>query len=286
MEIKQFYPETDQSLTLPMEEIKLMPIGDIQYGAQGCDVDRLKRHIKWGVEQGCYFVGLGDYIDLMSPSNRRKYAEAGFYDVVKEAMVDYVGKKERELEKILAPTRGRWFGLIKGHHMFDFEDGTTSVSRLANFLDCPELGDCAFITLNLVDEKGKICPVKLWLHHGKGGGVTPGAPLNTLMHVAARFFAHVYLMGHTHTKVTTSIPFVDHVFKNGKPKFQSVNRYLVSTGGFLKGYDEGTKDLGGHPAGSYIEAGMLAPVALGGTLIYIRPRFRNGAPCPDITVSV
>lgn len=287
MELKQFDPQTSLSLTLPMQEVRLMPISDIQYGAAGCDMDRLKRHIQWGVEQGAYFIGGGDYLDIMSPSNRRKWAQANLYDVVHEAMNDYIGQKEKELERILAPTRGRWFGLIRGHHWYDFEDGSTSVSRLATFLGCPELGDCAFVTLNLKDERGRNCPVKIWTHHGKGGGHTPGAPLNTLMQIAARFYAHIYLMAHTHTKPVVPIPFIDHGFtKFGKPYFHSVNRYLVSTGGWLKGFEEGTKDLAGHPAGSYIEAGMLAPVTLGGPLIRIRPRFRNGRAAPDISVEV
>ena len=43
-----------------------MPISDIQHGASGADLKKLKRHVEWGVEHGAYFTGLGDYIDVAS----------------------------------------------------------------------------------------------------------------------------------------------------------------------------------------------------------------------------
>lgn len=287
MEIHEFTPTTVSSLTLPMQEIRLMPIGDIQYGAKGCDIDRLRRHIAWGVANKCYFIGLGDYVDRMSPSNRRKFKAAGFYDSVLEAMDAKAGQDLTELKDILRPTKGRWFGLINGHHFHEFGDGSTSTGRLAAYLGCPNLGDCAGVVLNLTDpDTGKVCKVKLWLHHGKGSSVMAGGALNTLERITGRFFAHVYLMGHQHTKPVVPIPFIDFDVVKGKPIFHSINRYLVVTGGFLKGYEIGTTDPDGNPSGSYIEQGMLTPVTLGGPLIRIRPRFRNGRAAPDISVEV
>src|SRR3990172_2493341 len=246
-----------KSVTLVTKEVRLLPIGDIQFGAPGCDIDRLERHIAWGMEQDCYFVGMGDYLDVMSPSNRRKWAEvnAALYDSVRLAFDEKMASEEEKLERIVAPTKGRWFGLISGHHYYPFLDGTTSVSRLAAFLDCPELGDCATVTLKLKERKnGPSCPIIIWLHHGAGSSQMAGGMLNKIEHVSKRTFAHVYLMGHQHAKPVVPIPFVETtVDDEGNPVQHSVNRYLVGTGGFLKGYEMGTKDPMGHPAGSYIE---------------------------------
>ena len=56
---------------------------------------------------------------------------------------------------------------------------------------------------------------------------------------------------------------------------------MVGTGGFTKGYAQGRLNLAGRPEGSYIEKGMLSPVALGTTLIKVRPVFGSS----DGTVS-
>ena len=60
-----------KSLTLPWREIQIMPIGDVQLGSRGVDIDRLKKQIAWANKQTAdggppvYFVGMGDYIDVM-----------------------------------------------------------------------------------------------------------------------------------------------------------------------------------------------------------------------------
>ena len=300
MELVSFTPQTVKSMTLPMQEMRLMPIGDIQYGAQGCDVERLKAHLKWGMEQNCYFIGMGDYVDQMSPSNRKAYSSimASLYDSAREAVDEGIEAKRKELEKILAPTKGRWLGLIQGHHQWVFASGDTTDSRLAGFLGCPLLGDCAMVVLRMESlRRGKggrsgtgsklHVPVKIWAHHGQGSGQTAAAALTKLEHAAKRFFADIYLMGHYHTKPAVPVPWIDFdVDAKGRVRFNSRNRYLVATGGFLKGYEEGTKNAMGLPTGSYIEKAMLAPVTLGGPVIYIRPRERSGRPSVDINVSI
>jgi len=54
-------------VNVPETELKLGPIGDIQYGAQGCDVKKLRRHMEFSVEHGWRNIGMGDYIDFLSP---------------------------------------------------------------------------------------------------------------------------------------------------------------------------------------------------------------------------
>jgi len=94
-------------------------------------------------------------------------------------------------------------------------------------------------------------------------------------------------MGHQHAKPATQIPYVlTTVDADDNPIQHEIDRYLVGTGGFLKGYELGTKDPLGHPSGSYIEKAMLSPVTLGGPMLYIRPRFSKGMPDPSIRVSV
>ena len=96
MEIAEIVVDTTQAVRLPWQETIVIPWGDFQYGAQGCATDRIKRTAEWGMKNNAYFLGMGEYLDIASPSNRRKMQEAGLYDSVKEALEDIVRQREEE----------------------------------------------------------------------------------------------------------------------------------------------------------------------------------------------
>ena len=106
-----------------------MPVGDIQWtGLKGeTVVSMLRRHIEWGVEHGAYFLGMGDMIDFASPSNRQALRAAALYDNAQQVIDDAARNLVHELyETVLKPSKGRWLGLLEGHHFTQFRDGTTS----------------------------------------------------------------------------------------------------------------------------------------------------------------
>ncbi len=293
MEIQAFQPKVVASWSLPMNEVRILPIGDIQYGAQGCDIDRLKRHIDWGMENDCYFIGLGDYLDVASPSNRRMLQEVKLYDSVRKMMDEKMKSELKALLRILGPTKGRWLGLVSGHHYWEFGDGTTTDTMLARALDTKYMGDGAAVSIlqfvyRSQSRKNRTTgTAKIWYHHGRGSGQTAGAPLNKLEHIAKTFNADIYLMGHQHRKVSTKMPFIDYeVGAKGVITFTSRNRILACTGGFLKGYELETTNPHGTPAAGYVEQAMMTPTALGGVLIFVRPRILHGRLLVDMDISL
>ncbi len=297
MEIAEFEPKVVASWSLPMSEVRILPIGDVQFGAQGCDVERLQRHVEWGMEHGCYFIGMGDYLDVASPSNRRMLQETTLYDSVREMMDNKMEDELKKLLRLLGPTKGRWLGLVSGHHLWQFGDGSTSDTRLAQALDTKYMGDGAAVSiLKFVHQRPKksgrygtkmMGTAKIWYHHGMGGGQTSGAPINRLEHIAKTFYADVYLMGHQHRKVSTKLPFIDYeAGARGGIQFITRNRILACTGGFLKGYEMGTTNPLGQPTAGYVEKGMMVPTALGGVLLYIRPRVLRGRVQVDVDISL
>ena len=295
MEVTLFVPKVVKSLLLPMQEVRILPICDIQYGAKGCDIDRLKSHIQWGLDNDCYFVGLGDYVDVASPSNRRKFASANLYDSVRDAMDSVSERFSSELIEILKPTKGRWLGLLSGHHYWEFQDGTTTDTRLAHALNAPYLGDGAakvILQMAYTPKTGrtiqrKLVEAHIWLHHGVGQGRMPGGGVNPLYHISSRIFAHIYLMGHRHSKEAVKLPWVNHhVTKNGVVHEYHLNRVLAVCGGFLAGYKMGSTNASGLPAAGYVEKAMLPPTALGGVMVYVRPKLDNGTGIPLIDVDV
>lgn len=266
------------SYDMECKETWVMPIGDIQWaGEQSHTALRmLKDHIAWGVEHGVKFIGMGDYIDSFSPSNRRALLVAPLYDTARKSLDQIARGHVQELyDKALAPSRGHWLGLLEGHHYHEYKSGETSDMELARMLDCPHLGSCAYVRLYFRSTDGDHTgSVLIWCHHGTGSMQTPGAVLNKLQRASARWEGDIFIMGHAHTKESTIIDRVVPVWSQ-PPRLAHRTVVLACTGGFLKGYVEGSRD-GLVPRGTYVEQGMMPPVALGGLLFKITPRWYQG----------
>ena len=266
------------------ETILVLPVGDILwlgFPDEDVAIDMLARHIAWGVKHKAYFIGMGDYIDAFSPSNRARLKEVGLYDsshrVLDRTADDLL---ETLYEKALAPSKGRWLGLLEGHHYHQYSDGTTSDQQLCRMLEAPFLGTSAFVRLHFTFSTSKTGrgDVKIWAHHGVGSGQRAGSPLNKLELLPAYWDADIFLMGHHHKKVATPLDRISAMYPNmdskSPPLLIHKTVLLVGTGGFLKGYVADRK-VGATPRGSYVEMKMLPPVSLGGPLIRIRPRFKH-----------
>lgn len=264
----------------PWKPVVLMPVGDIQWFGDDREIalEKLRQHILWGVQRGAWFLGMGDYIDAFSPSNRQRLKGAGLYDnanrVIDEAALGLV---DELYERALKPSRERWLGLLAGHHFAELRDGTTTDQYLARKLKTHFLGDCAYVRLRFV--RGTVSGgVLIWCHHGDGSGSSPAAPVTKLERMATAWDADIFLMGHQ-SKIA-AVP-MDRCFPvwpqaNGthEPKLFYRTVLLCGTGGFMKGYAEGRHE-GQVPRGTYVEKRMLRPVSLGAPVITVTPRLRD-----------
>jgi hypothetical protein len=264
------------------EPITIIPIGDIQLGAPGCDLDRLKQDVDWGVEHAALFIGMGDYVDVASPSNRQQLRAVKLYDSVHNALRTDAERRIDELMEIFAPTVGSWLGLLEGHHYYDFDDGTTTDTRLANLLNTTFLGSCALIELHFLRSTGNgRRSFTIFAHHGQGSGRSVAAPLASLERVALSFEADLYLMAHQHKKTTAPLSLL---YKSGDKLRHKVRR-LVGTGGYLRGYQQGSQ-VSGRPGGSYVEKALMNPVELGAVRVHLKPTHTNDRDYIDFTVEV
>jgi hypothetical protein len=248
------------------DQIVIAPIGDIQWSGDGGPTaqDTLKRHIDRCLEMDAWYIGMGDYTDFASPSNRARLTSANVYDTAQEILEQASDTLVGEVfERFLKPTKDRWIGLLEGHHFYEF-GGRTSDMLLAEKLGTRSLGTSCYVHL-------EPCDVTIWAHHGCGGGILPGAPLNKLYHVAAGVAgADVYLMGHTTKAPATPISRIAPVWK---PKPDLVHRTirLANTGGFSRSNIPGHR-RGNIPRGDYAEQGMMGPSPLGAPLVIIDAR--------------
>jgi hypothetical protein len=293
MEVEAYTPKTVDSLLFPLKEVRVIPICDTHIGAQGADLDRLRKTILWGVEHDCYFIGVGDYWDVASPSNRRALASITLYDSVREMMDDRMHEMFKKGLAIFKPARDRFLGLVTGDHVWEFGDGSTTDTRLAEEMGCKFMGDGAGETiLKFYYEKPSkgnnlYATCELWYHHGKGWGESPVAAVNQLAKAAAHFYADCYFIAHQHKKGVGYSPWLRfHVTPKGHIFYEAQERPLVACGGYLKGYQQGSTNLTGLPSASYIEKKMLMPTALGGAMVFIRPRIKHGRGEVDVQVLV
>lgn len=260
-----------------------MPLGDIQLGSPGCDLVQLKRHIKWGVEHNVFWLGMGDYTDFLSPSNRRYMKNAGLYDTANQLIEEWHRKHLDELKDILAPTRGMWLGLHQGHHYFEYGDGGTCDTELAKFLDAPFLGTAAVTRLMFKSPERHVVDCTIWSHHGEGGGQDP---LNRLLKVAPGFpQVDIFVQGHNTQVDARPKDTIWFYGRSGRLRMRNKRKMFVASGGWMQGYNQGSK-IAGRPQGSYVEQGMMPPTAIGGSVITVTPRHRADYNELDIKCSV
>jgi hypothetical protein len=161
---------------------------------------------------------------------------------------------EEVYEKMLKPTKGRWLGLLEGHHFLEMA-GSTSDIYLASLLDANFLGTSAFVRL---EPSG----VVIWAHHGLGGGILPAAPLNKLYHQSAGLQgADVYLMGHTTRMSAARLSRPFPAWDKAQPDLNHNDILLVNTGGFSKSNIVRSR-RGRIARGDYAEQGMMTPSPL------------------------
>jgi hypothetical protein len=254
--------------------VYVMPIGDIQWaGPKGStDLDLLHRRIDEGLKRNAYFMGFGDYIDFMSPSNRKARRGAGFYDTTEQVIEDAAMElTERIYDLALKPTVGRWFGLLEGHHYTQFDAGGTTDSWLAEKLKTVHLGTTAYVGLRFKTAYGNRT-VNIWGTHGCGGGGRCTAAVSKLEGIAAAWDADLMMMGHATKKGAGEIDRMYPQWGRRRHFLAARTTHLVGTGGFSKGYIEHSRN-GGVPRGSYVEQGMMRPTVLGNPLIFIKPHF-------------
>lgn len=283
MEIQEITVDTAVNASLDWEDTIIMPVGDVQLGAEGCDEERFKRHVDWGMRHGAYFLGMGDYVDVASPSNRDVLRSARLYDSVHDKLAQAAEQDVVKFTSIVAGSEHRWLGLLQGHHYYEFPDGTTTDTRLAQALGAPFLGDCAFVRLRFGRSTHSALTCTIWCHHGIGYGVGAGAPLTKLMGLVPYFEADIYLMGHMHKVVGAPLDQL-YMTRKSPPKLKHRTRIIAGTGSFLRGHLQGSRKAG-RASGSYVEKGMLPPVSLGGVVITVKP-VSSGGDRLDMNISL
>lgn len=181
-----------------------VPIGDVQWGAPDFPEGKFTDFLHWVVDRNGYLVGMGDFMDFSSFTDRRTMAP--LRDSTREVLDGMIRDKLDKLIKMVAFTKGRWVGFLEGNHRWTFRDGHSTEQYIAAALGSDFLGTMAF--LRLIPEgrpkKAHDADTIVCLHHGYGGARTAGPRLINLERLVEGWEADLYLMGHDHSDVHES----------------------------------------------------------------------------------
>lgn len=258
----------------PHQQMLLMPVGDVHAWSTGWPAQRFRDHILWGIERGAYFLGMGEYVDHTSKSQR--FILSQLRESERRREQEKSEEDVRKLYELIKESKGRWIGLLEGHHYAQYIDGTTSDQYLCKLLCAPFLGTSALIDIRLqatgrvsIHGRSAGATVTVFAHHGSGGSSrTAGGGLAAVERLLQWVEADIYLMGHVHTKVSAP---VDRLYRTDTGYLYHRSKIIARTGGFMRAYvgmrPQSPSLSAANSRGSYVEQAALAPSALGGLVI-------------------
>jgi hypothetical protein len=256
-----YYPIKLNSIN---DECNLIPFGDIHRDAQLCDSDKWLSFIEWARrKKDNYYLGMGDYSDFLSTSERKHLNQAGLHESTSKTIDDLILSQTNRFYNEIKFMKGRLIGLLEGNHYGVLQNGTTTTQYLCSLLGCKYLGISSFVRLGF-SLGNKRASVDIWANHGKGASRMVGGSLNTVQQMTEVAEADVFLMGHDHKKsIATKTKLV--LTGNGDNITLNHKKILFGrTGSFLVGYKSDVD--------SYVAGRCLPPTDLGVLRIYMKPK--------------
>lgn len=248
------------------EPIYLIPFGDIHRSSPMCHVDKWKEFLAWAKnKKRTLFLGMGDYDDLASASERKVLINRDLHDSTTKTISDLYKSHTDRLVKEISFMNGSLIGLMEGNHYGEFPNGTTTTQRMCDLLDTKYLGCNTFVRLAFKYSTNSQF-IDIWAHHGKGASRLIGGSLNRVQQMGESAEADIYLMGHDHKK---SVGMMDKLVlsdtgKGRDLKLHHRKQLYIRTGSFLKGYENNKV--------SYVADMALNPTNLGVVKIEITPK--------------
>lgn len=254
---------------------------DLHLFNAGCARGVLERDLE-AVRQDPYafWVGGGDYVDAISPTDRRWDADA-VADLRVKDLAQLGRVQMRAVADLFRPIKHKCLGLLLGNHEKVYQQQKEQAD-LHGWL-CMELGvpcmeysalfDVIFVRTPRLKtprlqwqapanhRNTKSRKLRFMVHHGSGYAQTPGGKLNKLIQFMHMFEADAYMIGHVHDQKAQRLVKVGG--NADCTKLVQKETIGVISGSYLKTYAEGVTTYG--------EQKGYAPVPLGASFIRIHP---------------
>lgn len=263
------------------EPTYLIPFGDIHRCASLCHEEKWQEFLAWARnKKRCYFLGMGDYLDTFSGSEREILSNPHLHDSTVDTLEMILHKSVKKLAKELEFMNGRLIGLLEGNHFGTFQNGTTTTQKLCELLQCKYLGVNGFIRLAFQSTTGHkgYTSVDIWAHHGLGAARLHGGSMNRVEAMAEIAEADIYLMGHDHKKSVAIKSRLKLVGGGSNIRLAHRKVLMARTGSFLRGYVPGEK--------SYVARRSLNPTDLGVVKIELTPKRDQSPGSPSEQIDI
>lgn len=253
------------------EAFTIVPVGDLQLMSQDIksgvtvNLDGFKKHLEY-VEKtypNPLYLGMGDYIDFVSPSNRESIKQSRIYTQSREYIDRVAEELAEEFLDLVIHTQNKWLGVLTGHHFYEMMDGTTTDQHIAKALHAPYLGRCGHIQIKYQNESsGKVDGrLNIWAHHGEGARKYPAGKIvdNVALHWPE---VDIFFMGHMHESDSARIA---RYTVDSAGEVVTRNSLAVVTGAWLEPVTAGVS--------SYVEDRILRPRVTGAPVVVVEPYF-------------
>jgi len=248
------------------EPIYLIPFGDVHRDSPMCNVEKWKEFLDWAKKKPrCLFLGMGDYVDLASTSERDLLHNKNLHESTLKTLDNIYKKHADKFVKEIDFMNGKLIGLIEGNHYADLGNGTTTTQRMCDAMNTKYLGCMSVIRLTFIYGKTNKSSVDIVAHHGRGAGRMLGSSLNGVQKMAESVHGNIYLQGDDHRKLagmTTKMEINSTL--NGEIILKHKKQIFLRTGSFLDSHKDG------HA--SYVVDANMNPTDLGVVKIELTPR--------------
>jgi hypothetical protein len=247
------------------ETFYVIPFGDIHRSSHLCAVDKWLDFCAWAEKkERCYFLGMGDYDDLASSSERAILSDGRLHDTTRKSLEQLSKELTDKFADEVGFMKDRTIGLIEGNHYTSYLNGTTSTQRLAGHLNAKYLGVSTLTRLRFVHAtRNTAMSLDIFAHHGLGGG-TPSASVGRVDKMTANAEADIYLQGHDHKKWVDFDQKLVLAQGGGSLRLRDKKILKARTGSFLRGYVPGEA--------SYVTDGCYRPADIGVVKIELTPK--------------
>ena len=247
------------------EPIYLIPFGDVHRDSPLHSKKHWKDTLRWAKgKPRCYFLGMGDMLDLASTSEREILGSPKLHESTTTNLDVLVLNQVEKFVKEIEFMKGRIIGLIEGNHYWVFQNATTSTQKMCELLGCKYLGTQSYIRIiyKKSGRTGHCNEIKIIAHHGIGTSRIAGGDMRPVEMLANGWDCDIALMGDDHQKGL--IIRTKHEFRGNSMIVKAKKILLARTGCFLRGFVE--------DEASYVVDKCYSPNDIGLVKIEMTPR--------------
>lgn len=228
------------------EEVRIVLQGDPHVGAKTFVEDKFKEHIDWALENGAYWINMGDALEGAT----RDSVGAGVYEqteIFEEQLDHYISLIQPLVDE----------GLLIGNHPGNHEErayksvGIDPSKLISKITGTKYLGVGVLHYIRVGDEN-----YTLYTTHGSSGARMPHTKIKKAIDLEKMVESEIYAMGHLHTLSHHARQY--YALDKRNKTLKQEERHFVITGSYLSHW------------GSYAHQSGLEPGKIGSAVLHLQ----------------